>query len=41
VTRDELAALLAAHRPTDAEEAADLERMKLWAATLERPFSRE
>jgi 8-oxo-dGTP pyrophosphatase MutT (NUDIX family) len=41
VTRDELAALLEAHRPIDAEEAADLARMKLWAATLERPFSRD
>jgi 8-oxo-dGTP pyrophosphatase MutT (NUDIX family) len=41
VTRDALAALLAAHQPSDDEEAADLARMREWAATLERPFSRE
>jgi 8-oxo-dGTP pyrophosphatase MutT (NUDIX family) len=41
VTRDELVALLAGHEPADAEEAADLERMRAWAGTLERPFSRE
>jgi 8-oxo-dGTP pyrophosphatase MutT (NUDIX family) len=41
VTRDELVALLAAHEPADSEEAADLERMRVWAETLERPFSRE
>jgi 8-oxo-dGTP pyrophosphatase MutT (NUDIX family) len=41
VTRDDLRALLAAHEPADAEEAADLERMRAWAETLERPFSRE
>jgi 8-oxo-dGTP pyrophosphatase MutT (NUDIX family) len=41
MTRDELRALLAAHEPADAEEAVDLERMRAWAETLERPFSRE
>jgi 8-oxo-dGTP pyrophosphatase MutT (NUDIX family) len=41
VTREELAALLAAHEPADAEEAADLERMRAWAETLELPFSRD
>ena len=41
MTRDELVALLAAHEPADAEEAADLERMLVWARTLERPLSRE
>jgi 8-oxo-dGTP pyrophosphatase MutT (NUDIX family) len=41
VTREELVALLAAHEPADAEEAADLERMRRWAETLESPFSRE
>jgi 8-oxo-dGTP pyrophosphatase MutT (NUDIX family) len=41
VTRDDLRALLAAHEPADAEEAADLERMRAWAETLDRPFSRE
>jgi 8-oxo-dGTP pyrophosphatase MutT (NUDIX family) len=41
VTRQDLVALLAAHEPADGEEAADLERMRTWAETLERPFSRE
>jgi 8-oxo-dGTP pyrophosphatase MutT (NUDIX family) len=41
VTREELRALLAAHEPADAEEAADLERMRAWAETLEQPFSRD
>jgi 8-oxo-dGTP pyrophosphatase MutT (NUDIX family) len=40
VTREALVALLAAHEPADAEEAADLERMRTWAGTLEHPFSR-
>jgi hypothetical protein len=31
VTREALPALLAAHEPADAEEAADLERMRVWA----------
>lgn len=39
--REALAALLAAHEPADAEEAADLERMRVWAETLAHPFSRE
>jgi len=41
VTRDELVALLAAHEPADAEEGADLERMRDWAETLAEPFSRD
>jgi 8-oxo-dGTP pyrophosphatase MutT (NUDIX family) len=41
VTRDELAALLASHEPADAEEAADLERMRGYAVTLDQPFSRD
>jgi 8-oxo-dGTP pyrophosphatase MutT (NUDIX family) len=41
VTRAELVALLAAHDPADAEEAADLERMQAWAGTLAEPFSRD
>jgi 8-oxo-dGTP pyrophosphatase MutT (NUDIX family) len=41
VTRDDLAALLAAHEPADAEEAADLERMRAWVDSLEQPFSRD
>jgi 8-oxo-dGTP pyrophosphatase MutT (NUDIX family) len=41
VRRDELEALLAAHEPADAEEEAGLQRMRVWAGTLERPFSRE
>ena len=36
---DALRALLAAHRPADAAEAADLERMRAFATSLERPFS--
>jgi 8-oxo-dGTP pyrophosphatase MutT (NUDIX family) len=40
VTRAELAALLSQHEPADAEEAADLERMRVFADTLERPLSR-
>ena len=34
-------ALLAAHDPADEQEAADLERMCAFAASLEEPFSRE
>jgi 8-oxo-dGTP pyrophosphatase MutT (NUDIX family) len=41
VTREELVALLAAHAPADDEEAADLARMRVWAETLEQPFSRD
>src|SRR5262249_16885133 len=41
VTRTELVSLLAAHSPADAEEAADLERMRAWAESLAEPFSRE
>ena len=41
MTRDELAALLAVHEPADAEEAADLERMRAWAESLAEPFSRD
>ncbi len=41
MNREALAALLAAHAPADDQEAADLERMRGWAASLERPFSRE
>jgi 8-oxo-dGTP pyrophosphatase MutT (NUDIX family) len=41
MTREDVRALLAAHEPADAEEAADLERMRVWAETLEQPFSRE
>jgi 8-oxo-dGTP pyrophosphatase MutT (NUDIX family) len=41
VTRDELVALLAAHVPSDGEEAVDLERMRAWARSLEHPFSRD
>ena len=41
MTREELAALLAAHEPADAGEAADLERMRAWAVSLEQPFSRD
>jgi 8-oxo-dGTP pyrophosphatase MutT (NUDIX family) len=41
VTREALVALLAAHTPAEEEEAADLERMRSWATSLERPFSRE
>ena len=38
--RDDLVALLAAHRPADEEEADDLARMRDWAVTLAQPFSR-
>jgi 8-oxo-dGTP pyrophosphatase MutT (NUDIX family) len=41
VTREALVALLATHRPADEKEAADLERMRAWAISLEAPFSRE
>ena len=41
MTRGELVALLGAHEPADDEEARDLERMRAWAETLERPFSRD
>jgi 8-oxo-dGTP pyrophosphatase MutT (NUDIX family) len=33
--------LLAAHEPADAEEAADLDRMRAWAVALEQPCSRD
>ena len=41
MNREELVALLAAHEPADVEEAADLDRMRDWAETLDYPFSRE
>jgi 8-oxo-dGTP pyrophosphatase MutT (NUDIX family) len=41
MNREQLVALLAAHETFDADEAADLERMRGWARTLEHPFSRE
>ncbi|HUY71698.1 MAG TPA: NUDIX domain-containing protein [Gaiellaceae bacterium] len=41
MTRAALVELLAAHEPADAEEAADLERMRGFAASLAEPFSRE
>jgi 8-oxo-dGTP pyrophosphatase MutT (NUDIX family) len=41
VTREALEALLATHEPADVKEAEDLERMRAWAVSLERPFSRE
>jgi 8-oxo-dGTP pyrophosphatase MutT (NUDIX family) len=41
MNRAELVALLAAHEPADAEEAADLEGMRAWAESLQEPFSRE
>ena len=41
MTRDQLRGLLAGHEPSDGEEAADLERMRAWAETLDHPFSRE
>src|SRR5262249_25423067 len=41
VTRAGRVALLAAHDSADAEEAADLERMRGWARTLDHSFSRE
>jgi 8-oxo-dGTP pyrophosphatase MutT (NUDIX family) len=40
-SRDELAALLASHEAADEEEAADLERMRRWACSLEQPCSRD
>jgi 8-oxo-dGTP pyrophosphatase MutT (NUDIX family) len=39
--RDELVALLAAHRPADDEEARDLETMRGFATTLTDPCSRD
>jgi 8-oxo-dGTP pyrophosphatase MutT (NUDIX family) len=39
--RDELAALLAAHEPADAEEARDLETMRAYAVSLGDPCSRD
>ena len=39
--RDELGALLAAHRAADDEEARDLETMRAYAASLGDPFSRD
>ena len=41
MTRDQLRGLLAGHEPSDGEVAADLERMRAWAETLDHPFSRE
>ena len=41
MNREALVALLAAHEPADVEEAADLDRMRDWAETLDYPFSRE
>jgi 8-oxo-dGTP pyrophosphatase MutT (NUDIX family) len=41
MTRDHVVALLASHEPADVEEAADLDRMRDWAETLDYPFSRE
>ena len=41
MNREDLVALLAAHEPADVEEAADLDRMRDWAETLDYPFSRE
>jgi 8-oxo-dGTP pyrophosphatase MutT (NUDIX family) len=41
VTRRALVELLSAHEPADAEEAADLERMRAFAGSLAAPFSRE
>ncbi len=41
MTREALTALLAAHTPADDQEADDLERMRAWATSLERPCSRE
>lgn len=40
MTRDELAALLAAHAPADDEEARDLSTMRGYAGSLADPFSR-
>ena len=39
--REALVALLARHEPADAHEAASLERMRRYAATLARPFAPE
>lgn len=39
--RDALVAMLAAHVPTDDEERGDLERMRVYATTLESPCSRD
>jgi 8-oxo-dGTP pyrophosphatase MutT (NUDIX family) len=39
--REELAALLAAHRAADEEEARDLEAMRRYAISLADPFSRD
>jgi 8-oxo-dGTP pyrophosphatase MutT (NUDIX family) len=39
--RQEVAALLAAHRPADDEEARDLETMRGYASTLGEPCSRD
>ena len=41
ISRETLAALLAAHSAADDEESADLDRMRSWAASLDHPFSRE
>ena len=41
MTRRALVELLSAHEPADAEEAADLERMRAFAGSLRAPFSRE
>ncbi|HEX4519155.1 MAG TPA: NUDIX domain-containing protein [Gaiellaceae bacterium] len=41
MTREALVALLAAHEAADAEEEADLARMREWAVSLEQPFSRD
>ena len=41
MNREHLVELLAAHEPADVEEAADLDRMRDWAETLDYPFSRE
>lgn len=40
-SREALLELLSAHEPADAEEAADLERMRAFAGSLAAPFSRE
>jgi 8-oxo-dGTP pyrophosphatase MutT (NUDIX family) len=41
ISRSELVELLSGHEPADAEEAADLARMGIWAKTLPEPCSRE
>ena len=41
ISRTQLGALLAAHEPADPEEKADLAQMRVWAAVLEQPCSRE